>query len=228
MDQKKNPTNPGATTPGGDPAALALKEDASNGARELTQEVKVIASDAAGQARKTAESQLAGGKDRAVEGLENVADVLRDAGEHLREKEENALPDYIVQAADQVDLMARYLRRHTLGQVFSDVEQYARREPALFLGGAFVLGLFGGRFLKSSRPRPAMASHEPRSQSNHEPKRASPVGGKTLPTDTESFPPLSWSPMGKPRDGASPHGPAAGSDGVKHTHEAATRPPGAG
>jgi len=46
-----------------------------------------------------------------------------------------------------------------------------RREPALFLGGAFALGLLGARFLKSSRkgeqtyraphtPRPSMASEQ--------------------------------------------------------------------
>jgi hypothetical protein len=31
-----------------------------------------------------------------------------------------------------------------------NVEDFARRQPALFIGGAFMLGLLGARFLKSS------------------------------------------------------------------------------
>ena len=37
----------------------------------------------------------------------------------------------------------------------TQVEQYARRQPAIFLGGAFALGLLGARFLKSSNPQTA-------------------------------------------------------------------------
>ena len=33
------------------------------------------------------------------------------------------------------------------------MERYARQQPALFLGGAFVLGLLGARFLKSTAQR---------------------------------------------------------------------------
>ena len=37
--------------------------------------------------------------------------------------------------------------------MIGDVGDFARREPALFLGGAFVLGLMGGRFMKASKVR---------------------------------------------------------------------------
>ncbi|MET0795363.1 MAG: hypothetical protein ABW061_27840 [Polyangiaceae bacterium] len=42
-----------------------------------------------------------------------------------------------------------------MGDVLGDVGSFARREPAMLLRGAFVLGLLGGRFLKSSHVRPA-------------------------------------------------------------------------
>lgn len=229
MDHKPNHPASSAAAQGsahanGEQTALALKADAS-GARELTREVRGIVDDVAGQARKTAEEQLAGGKERAVEGLENVADVLRHAGEHLREKEANALPGYIVQAADQVDSLARYLHKRTLGQVLGDVERYARREPALFLGGAFLLGLLGGRFLKSSRPRPTIAAREQRSQGNHEPQHASQARGSST-ASPGGLPALPRG--GKPHEEAVFHGPVpAGADGTKPNGEATTRPPGA-
>jgi hypothetical protein len=34
--------------------------------------------------------------------------------------------------------------------MIQEVERFARRQPALFLGGAFTLGLIAARFLKSS------------------------------------------------------------------------------
>jgi hypothetical protein len=107
------------------------------------------------QARKAAESQLFAGKTRAAEGLGSVADALRKTGEQLRSEEKTALTGYIDQAAHQVDVAAGYLKSRSLNDVIGDVESFARREPALFLGAAFVAGLVGGRFLKSSRPQAA-------------------------------------------------------------------------
>ena len=50
--------------------------------------------------------------------------------------------------------------------MLGDVGTFARREPAMFLGGAFVLGLLGGRFLKSSHVRPPSTNAGPRNSSD--------------------------------------------------------------
>jgi hypothetical protein len=55
--------------------------------------------------------------------------------------------------ARQADQMADYLRRADADVLRQDVERLARRQPALVLGGAFVAGLIGARFLKSSERR---------------------------------------------------------------------------
>jgi hypothetical protein len=44
------------------------------------------------------------------------------------------------------------LRQKDVRELMSDVERFAQRQPTLFLGGAFALGLLGARFLKSSAP----------------------------------------------------------------------------
>ena len=133
-----------------DKAAMGLAKSMKEGAGDIAQEVKHIAFDVAGQAKKTAELQLSGGKDRAAEAFVGVADALRHTGEHLR-SQDNMLTDYVESAADKVEAASDYIQHRTLGQIIGDVENFARREPALFFGGSFLLGLLGGRFLKSSR-----------------------------------------------------------------------------
>jgi len=50
-----------------------------------------------------------------------------------------------------VENWADYVQQTDVRQMADRVESFARREPAIFLGGAFALGLLGARFLKSSR-----------------------------------------------------------------------------
>jgi hypothetical protein len=151
-------TTPGigvSPTSNGHRAALDLKSNVLEGARGLSDEMKNLAGDVAGEAKKTAESGLAAGKKRATEGMASVANAIRKTGEHLRAEDQGGFTEYFDRAARQVDVASDYLQSRTIGDVIGDVEQFARREPALFLGGSFVAGLLGGRFLKSSRPAPA-------------------------------------------------------------------------
>jgi uncharacterized protein YjbJ (UPF0337 family) len=136
---------------------------ASDATRQVTGQVKETvgqvadqAQQAAGQvvdqARQQASARLVGQKDRAAEGLTSVAHALRQTSQQLRAQDQQAVTGYIESAASQVERMSNYLKQNDLGGLIDDVEQFARRQPALFLGGTFVLGLLGARFLKSSRP----------------------------------------------------------------------------
>lgn len=167
MNQKSNVSSGTSTASGsaqlgshGHDPALDMKDSVSEGVRDLGNEVKHIAGDVAGEARKTAEIQLAGGKSRAAKGLGSVAEALHTTSAHLREQEKGELADYVVRAANQVEAASSYLAARTIGQIVADVERFARREPALFLGGAFAIGLVGGRFLKSSRPARARDGYD--------------------------------------------------------------------
>jgi hypothetical protein len=155
-DPLKSNTSPDqSSTEQADHAALALKSSVISDAHDLTDEAKHVASDVITHARKSAETQISGGKDRVADGLGSVAEAIRHTGEQMRSKDEAGLTEYVVRAADQVEAAADYLKERSLGDVLGDLGSLARREPAMFLGGAFVLGLVGGRFLKSSRVQPA-------------------------------------------------------------------------
>jgi hypothetical protein len=92
-------------------------------------------------------------KNRAADGLGGIADVFRSAGNELRAENET-LASYIDLASDQMRRFADQIRHRGVPDMLDDVNQFARRRPALFIGGAFLLGLGIARFLKSSADRP--------------------------------------------------------------------------
>jgi hypothetical protein len=100
--------------------------------------------------RETATGQLANQKDRATEGLGSVAQFVRQSTQQLRDQKQEGIAAYVEQAADQIDQFSQSLRNKDVSELLDDAQQLARRQPALFIGGAFLLGLVGARFLKSS------------------------------------------------------------------------------
>jgi hypothetical protein len=122
---------------------------------QVADQAQQAAGQVVGQAREQVSSRLTGQKDRAAEGLTSVAQALRQTGRQLRDQDQQAVTGYIDSAASQVERISSYLRNNDLGQLVDDVERFARRQPALFLGGTFMLGVLGARFLKSSRPATA-------------------------------------------------------------------------
>jgi len=119
---------------------------------QVTEQAQQAAGQVVDQARQQVSSRLAGQKDRAAEGLTSVVHALRQTSQQLREQDQQAVTGYIETTASQVERISSYLKQNDLGELIDDVERFARRQPVMFLGGAFVLGLLGARFLKSSRP----------------------------------------------------------------------------
>lgn len=157
---RSEPAPRGSRAGRGNDEAAELERSVSEGATDLSGTVKDIAATVATQARSSVEGRLETRKDRAVQGLGDVAEALRHTGEHLRSQDKTELTDYIARAADRVEAASGYFQNKDFGQIMGDVERFARREPALFLGGAFVVGLVGGRFLKSSGSQASVSQPE--------------------------------------------------------------------
>ncbi len=119
-----------------------------------TQQAQQKASQAAERAQQQAKSQAASQKERAADRLGSVAQALRQTGQQLREQDQGSMAQYTEKAADQVEWLSDQLRNKDVNQLIGEAERVARRQPALFLGGAFALGLVGARFLKSSSQLP--------------------------------------------------------------------------
>ncbi len=168
-------------------AVVAGAHDVKDGISDLTHQVVE-------QTKKGTESQLTYGKERAADGLRDVAKALRSASEQLRADENEALTGYIDRAAGKVSDVSDYLKDHSLSELSTEVKTFARREPALFLGGALVLGLIGGRFLKSSTPESGSSgSGGGQSRVGGASQPRSPMRSAQLTGNTQPFPPTSRS-----------------------------------
>jgi hypothetical protein len=88
-------------------------------------------------------------KNRAADGLGGIADVIRTASNELR-MENETLASYVDAASDQMRRLADQIREKGVEEMMYDVNQFARRRPALFIGGAFLVGIGIARFLKST------------------------------------------------------------------------------
>jgi hypothetical protein len=55
--------------------------------------------------------------------------------------------------------VSTYIRDHEVRDLISETERLARREPLLFLGGAFAVGFIAARFLKASSPEQGMSGN---------------------------------------------------------------------
>ncbi|MBV9280669.1 MAG: hypothetical protein JOZ41_11345 [Chloroflexi bacterium] len=118
----------------------------------MKQQAQQTAGQAVDQAREQATSLAAGQKDRTADSLRGIARALRQTDQQIEGKDGGLATELTVRAAEQVECLAGYLENHDLGQIRGEAEDLARRRPALFLGGAFALGLLASRFLKSSPP----------------------------------------------------------------------------
>jgi ElaB/YqjD/DUF883 family membrane-anchored ribosome-binding protein len=102
------------------------------------------------RARSSAADQLNTQKTRATDGIGSVAQAIRQSTQHLRDQQHETIAGYVEQAADQLDKLSQQLREKDINEMLSDAQQFARRQPAMFVGAAFAVGLIGARFLKSS------------------------------------------------------------------------------
>jgi len=91
-------------------------------------------------------------KNKAADGLGGIADVFRNAGNELRDENE-VVAQYVDMASDQLKRFADQIRHRGVNDMLDDVHALARRRPALFIGGAFLVGIGIARFLKSSAAR---------------------------------------------------------------------------
>jgi hypothetical protein len=105
-----------------------------------------------GKVKEQANSRLSSQKDRALDSLSGVTQAVKQTTQQLRDNQHDIIARYIEQAADQIERFSTNLKNKDVGELVEDAQRFARRQPAIFVGSAFALGLLGARFLKSSAP----------------------------------------------------------------------------
>ena len=131
-------------------AAKDVASTAKSAAKDVASTATDAAKDLAGQAADKAEATVKDHKSTAADALHDVADALHQTGDSLIQDDHDAFGQYAQQAAHQIDQFQSAIRDKSVGQLLDEAERFARREPGLFVGGAFLLGIAGARFLKAS------------------------------------------------------------------------------
>ena len=102
--------------------------------------------------RDQANARLSAQKNRALDGIGGVTHAIRQTTQSLRDQRHDTIARYIEQVLGQVDRLTQNLRQKDVGELIDDAQRLARRQPAVFVGGAFALGLLAARLLKSTPP----------------------------------------------------------------------------
>jgi hypothetical protein len=214
------PGRPGTTSPpGSTPGVTEKLQDAASRVTDTVQGAAAPVLDQAGerasqvadQVMDQATSRLDTGKEYAVDTLNGVAQALRQTGQHLREDgSQPTLGQYADTGAQQLERFTGYLRQRDTNQLLSEVESYARRNPIVFVSGAFALGLLAARFFRSSGQRSrSMMSGAPSGRFSS----LTPAGHLTMAPVAQSTParPPSSPPSGSQTPQADQHPPGPGS-----------------
>ncbi len=167
MTQDPNLSNASASTDGAE-----IKREAKN----LGDTAREVGKDAYGRISEGAAEQSEQVKDGAASEMENISSALRSAADKSRagSPQERTFG----QAAEALADFSDMVRNKDLGEMLSDVNGFARRNPLAFLGGAALLGFAATRFAKaSSTPdRDTPRSTMPRSTMN-DPTAPRPASG---------------------------------------------------
>jgi hypothetical protein len=190
-DRAQNSSNPTAANPDVpknlNQQAQDLGQDFKSAASDLSESVagavkeqasifgaaaKDIAAGATDKIRAAVNEQKASGADY----VGNIAQAVHRAAGEIGKEVPQAEP-YIRMAADQIDKAAKAVRERNVGQLFNEVQDFARRQPTAFFGGAVILGFAAIRFLKSSKEAAQRQSTDEVSSSAAD----SPTTGGTAP-----------------------------------------------
>lgn len=136
--------------------ASELTDDVSRLAKDNAAQLSDAARDLAGTAKERVEAAVT---ERKSIGADYIGSIARATGQAATAFEAD-LPQaahYIRQASDQIQNVADNVRERDMREFVGDVQEFARRQPTLFFGGAVVLGFAALRFLKSTPPQQSNA-----------------------------------------------------------------------
>ena len=138
----------------GDVGSPSQTSGQTSGGDDLLQHAKETTGEVVDQVQQQAGSRLNRGKDEAANDLQKLAGAVRHLGDELGGQQQGPIAQYAAQygrkAAEGIERFTNYLRTNDARALVSEIENFGRRQPALMLGGAFLLGLAGARFFKSS------------------------------------------------------------------------------
>lgn len=187
---------PGGESPSPDQSATGSQQqnqgNQNEGNQDLLQQAKQTTNEVVSQVQQQASSQLTQQKDTIASQLSSVVNAVRRFDESLSNESDGPIArfagQYSQKAADGLDRFAQYLKEQDPKRLFNDVQNFGRRQPALLIGGAFLLGFAGARIIKSSMDAASSTYNRPQGLANTPNTRVSPNPGTQQPTFNTNTP----------------------------------------
>lgn len=132
--------------------ASDLTDDVTRAAKDNASQLGEAALDMANSAKDKIEAQVT---QRKSIGADYIASIAQATGRAANEFEADVpqAAHYIREASEQIQSFANTVRERDVRELVGEVQEFARRQPTLFFGGAVVLGFAALRFLKSTTPK---------------------------------------------------------------------------
>lgn len=138
-------TSNGDSTRGG----TSAQENAE--AAEVAQKIKAQGQRIVSEAKSAALDEASSRKDAAAGYVSAMASALDCGAQELKRQGQQRSASLVGNAADSVSSFAEQVAARQPSELLGEVQNFARRNPALFFGATFLAGFGAVRFLKSSR-----------------------------------------------------------------------------
>jgi len=117
------------------------------------QNVEQKANQVTKQVAEQAQSTFENARGKVTEQFTAVARAIESAADTLEQKDQTGLSKRVQQYVQKAENASRYLQDKSPRELKDDLDRFARKRPAWFLGGAVLAGLLAARFLKSSEQK---------------------------------------------------------------------------
>jgi len=140
-------------------AGMEIADTVQEQVAQVVDQAVTQTADTVAQVKEQASSVFIDQRDRAIAGLSGLADALRETGRTLTKQAENAdgtqaatsaIAPFVDEIADRLSHSADFLKEKDVQQLISEAENLARKQPVLFVGALFGIGVVGARLLKGT------------------------------------------------------------------------------
>jgi hypothetical protein len=126
-----------------------LADDITRAARDNAAQLGDTAQDFATTAKDKVDEAVTQRKSMGADYISSIAQATQQAAQAFQTDLPQAA-QYIRQASEQIQGVADTVRQRRMRELAGDVQDFARKQPTLFFGGAVILGFAALRFLKSA------------------------------------------------------------------------------
>jgi hypothetical protein len=131
-------------------------------AKSVEQQIRSTGEQAYDSVKTEAERLAVERRDVVAGYAHDIADAFHSAANTLQERGRETAARFTRRAAEEIGSLSQRVEGQDVGGVLHSVEDYARRRPALFLGGAFLLSFALVRYfgrVSSDYPAPAQVEN---------------------------------------------------------------------